>query len=80
LRSHAHLPVRISPTLVDDAIDAYVDWRGECEWVRTSYDRWTSASTDEARRAFSVYRAALEREERASRVYAECIARVESAR
>jgi hypothetical protein len=74
------MPVRISPKLVDDAIVAYVDWREECEWVRASYDRWTGVGTDEARRAFSAYRAALEREARASRVYAECIARVARAR
>ena len=80
MQPRAHTPVRISPKLVDDAIDAYVDWREECEWVQASYDRWKSASTNEASRAFSAYRAALEREERASCVYADCIAGVARAK
>jgi hypothetical protein len=65
---------------VDDAIDAYVDWREECQWVQSFYARWASSDCDEADRAFSAYLAALDREERASRVYAECIARVAKAR
>jgi hypothetical protein len=70
----------IDPRFVDDAIEAYVDWREECAWVRTSYDRWTSSIDAEAAYAFTGYRAALEREERASDVYAECIARVAKAK
>jgi hypothetical protein len=66
--------------LVDDAIEAYVEWREECVCVRTSYDRWTSSTDAEAGSAFSAYWAALEREERASQVYAERIARVVAAR
>jgi hypothetical protein len=48
--------------------------------VRISYDRWTSSKDAEAGSAFSAYWAALEREERASQVYAERIARVAAAR
>jgi hypothetical protein len=66
--------------LVDDAIEAYVEWREECVCVRTSYERWTGSTNAEAGSAFSAYRAALEREERASQVYAERIARVVAAR
>jgi hypothetical protein len=60
---------------VDDALDAYVDWREEFAWVRTSDDRWTRSNGAEAGNAFMAYRAAVERK-RAAHVYAECIVRV----
>jgi hypothetical protein len=56
--------------LVDEAIDAYVDWRQECAAVWDAYQSWAQASVDEDKVAFSGYRAALDREERASHVYA----------
>jgi hypothetical protein len=66
--------------LVDDLIEAYLEWREECVCVRISYDDWTSSIDAEAGSAFSAYRAALEREERACHIYAECLARVAKAR
>jgi hypothetical protein len=62
--------------LVDDAVDAYVDWREECLGVRDAYDRWTHAPKVDAASAFAAYRAALDREERASEIYAGLIGRV----
>jgi hypothetical protein len=62
--------------LVDEAIDAYVDWREEHASVRDAYARWTSAQVADSPLAFSAYRAALDREERAAHVYAELMTRV----
>jgi hypothetical protein len=59
--------------LADDMIDAYVDWREECAVVRLAYDGWTSAPTADAAVAFAVYKAALDREERAAEVYGRLI-------
>jgi anti-sigma-K factor RskA len=55
--------------LADDMTDAYVDWREERAAVWLAYDGWTSAPTADAAVAFAVYRAALDREERAAEVY-----------
>jgi hypothetical protein len=62
--------------LVDEAIDAYVDWREERASVWDAYSRWTSAHVVDSPLAFSAYRAALDREERAADVYAELMTRV----
>ena len=66
----------IDKRLVDEAIDAYVDWREERGTVWDAYARWTSAPVADCRLAFSAYRAALDREERAAHVYAELLTRV----
>jgi hypothetical protein len=60
--------------LVDELIDAYIDWREESASVRDAYRRWTQASAADAELAFSGYRAALDREESASRAYAARVA------
>jgi hypothetical protein len=57
-------------TAVDQAMDAYLDWREECISVRDSYGRWAAAEGTDAALAFSAHAAALDREERASEVYA----------
>jgi hypothetical protein len=67
---------RIDKRLVDEAVDAYVDWHEERATVWDAYARWTSASAPDSRLAFSAYRAALDREERAAHMYAELMTRV----
>jgi hypothetical protein len=62
--------------MVDETMDAYVDWREECAHVRDAYRRWLSAVRADAALAFRAYLAALDREERASEVYAELISRL----
>jgi hypothetical protein len=66
----------VDKRLVDEAVDAYVDWRVECLAVRDAYARWTTAPRPDARLAFLAYKAALEIEEHASAVYADAIRRV----
>jgi hypothetical protein len=65
--------------LVDEAVDAYVDWREESTAVWNAYGRWTRASAGDAPLAFSAYRAAVDREEQASRVYANFMERIATA-
>jgi hypothetical protein len=62
--------------MVDETMDAYVDWREECAHVWEAYRRWLSAAGADAVLAFRAYGAALDREERASEVYAELIGRL----
>jgi hypothetical protein len=56
--------------LVDGAVAAYSQWRGECAAVRQAYRWWIAASAAEKPFAFAGYNAALDREERAARRYA----------
>jgi hypothetical protein len=62
--------------MVDETMDAYVDWREECTHVGEAYRRWLSAVRADAALAFRAYLAALDREERASQVYADLISRL----
>lgn len=57
-------------TLAGAAMDAYLRWRDECDAVWGAYHRWVAAGATDARLAFQVYAAALDREEQASKVYA----------
>ena len=62
--------------IVDDAITAYVEWREECMEVWNAYCSWASAPPEDVRRAHAAYRAALDREEAAAKVYAGLMKRV----
>jgi hypothetical protein len=67
---------QVDKQLVDEAMDAYVDWREECAGVWDAYERWARAPKIDAARAFSAYRAALDREECASHAYVGLLARI----
>ena len=62
--------------VVDDAVIAYVEWREECMEVWSAYGSWASAPPERVRRAHAAYRAALDREEAAAKVYAGLMRRV----
>jgi hypothetical protein len=64
---------QVDKQLVDAATDAYVEWREECAEVRDAYVRWVHAPNIDAAGAFGAYRAALDREESASRAYADLL-------
>jgi hypothetical protein len=66
----------IDRRLVDEAMDAYIDWREECARVWDAYDRCVQAPAGDAALTFSAYRAALDREECASRAYAQLVTRI----
>ena len=67
----------VAPTLVDQVMDAYVGWREACLRVDDAYACWTGARRGNAGPAFSGYRAALDREERAAKRYAARVRHVE---
>ena len=61
--------------LVDAAVSAYSQWRGECTSVRTAYRRWVTTSGEDNVLAFRAYTEALDREEHAAKRYARLISR-----
>lgn len=67
---------RIDSRLLDEAVDAYVDWREECAGVWSAYGRWLRATVVDAPLAFSAYRAAVDREECAAHVYGALMTRI----
>jgi len=66
MRLTLHLIWR-SRTVADAALAAYSEWRSECAAVRVSCRRWVGARGEEEPSAFSDYRSALDREERAAK-------------
>ena len=66
----------IDNELVGEAVDAYLDWRDECEAVWAASDLWACAAATDARTAASAYLTALDREEHAANVYAHAITRI----
>ena len=62
--------------LIDDAFDAYIDWREDSAEVWEAYERWIAARRDGAGPAFSAYQDALDREDRASQVYERLVAQL----
>jgi hypothetical protein len=65
-----------SPWLVDEFVDSYVGWREESAAARNAYEAYAGHSGGDRALAFAVYQAALDREERAARVYQECAERI----
>jgi hypothetical protein len=65
----------IDDELVGEAVDAYLDWRDECDAVWAASHVWAHASRADAPTAASAYLAALDREEHAANVYACAITR-----
>ena len=61
--------------LADAALAAYSEWRSECAAVRASYRRWVGTRGEEEPSAFSDYRSALDREERAAKHFARLMRR-----
>jgi hypothetical protein len=63
--------------LVHAAMDAYLEWRDQCTAASDAYRRWADAADTNAATAWLAYETALDREERASIVYAELVAQVD---
>jgi hypothetical protein len=64
---------------VDDMMDDYVSWRDACAAVAVSYENWKCSDRTENKLAFSVYVAALDREEQAATAYQRAVAQVATA-
>jgi hypothetical protein len=61
--------------VIDDAMDAYVEWREESAQVESAYRRWATAEPSDAALAFAAYVAALDREDRASICFEQVVRR-----
>ena len=59
--------------LIDDAVDAYLEWREQSAAVQDAYRRWTTAAPGDTRVAFAAYVAALDREDQASIWFAQIV-------
>jgi hypothetical protein len=64
---------------VDDMMDDYVSWRDACAAVAVSYENWKCSDRPDKKLAFSVYVAALDREERAAAAYQRAVVQVATA-
>jgi hypothetical protein len=62
--------------LLEDVMDAYLEWREKCASVTYAYGRWADASRPDAAAMWRAYEDALDREEQASAVYDGLIRRV----
>jgi hypothetical protein len=78
LNEQALMNRRADKRLADEAFHAYVEWLDESAAVWDAYDRWAGAAQADAVLAFYAYRAALEREEHASDVYAALMTQIPS--
>ena len=58
---------------IDEFGAGYVFWREECQAVWLAYERWSEADRGDHGLAHAAYVAALDREERAARAYADSI-------
>jgi len=56
--------------LVDQLVEAYVDWREACARLDDAYRFWAGESAGRGRVAFGSYVAALDAEERSAELYA----------
>lgn len=69
-------PQEADPDAIDAIIDTYVSWREACAEVASSYQRWRVAERRHEMIAWSVYAAALDREEWAAICYQRAVERV----
>jgi hypothetical protein len=72
-------PGRRRRQYIDDMMDDYVSWREACVAVAVSYQNWKCSARSDQKLAFSVYVAALDREEQAATGYQRALARVATA-
>ena len=68
-RAQAGFAADPSGSLVDEVFASWVRWGEACEDVRGAYERWGNCESSQSGLAFASYRAALDREEHAARVY-----------
>ncbi|HEX4466538.1 MAG TPA: hypothetical protein VH025_05085 [Solirubrobacteraceae bacterium] len=71
--AHRKYPAWLIELLREAVAEQRDDWRRECVEVQLSFAEWSSAPRPLRARAFAAYCDALEREERASVIYAELL-------
>jgi hypothetical protein len=62
--------------VLDEMIDAYVDWRERSRGVWQAYHHWLKAPAEDGLLRFAAYLAELDQEQRACDVYQATIARI----
>jgi hypothetical protein len=65
--------------LVDEFLDTRIYWREACQDVQAAYERWEQSEAGQRGLAYVIYRAALDREDQAARVYSIWTERVRAA-
>ena len=68
-------PADVDEYVLDDVIDAYVDWREQSQRVWLAYHRWSDAAPEDWVLALGAYIAELDQEQRTCDVYAATIAK-----
>jgi hypothetical protein len=63
--------------LVDELVEAYIDWREMCVRANDAYGAWAGETGPRGRVAFELYTVALDAEERAAEVYAGLVRRAD---
>lgn len=63
--------------LVDELVEAYVEWRETCARVNDAHRSWASETGPGGRFAFELCMAALDEEEQAAEVYAGLVRRAD---
>jgi hypothetical protein len=63
--------------LVDELVEAYIDWRETCAQVNDAYRSCAGQTAPRASVAFALYTTALDAEERAAQLYARLIRRAD---
>ncbi|MEN3279076.1 MAG: hypothetical protein V7607_216 [Solirubrobacteraceae bacterium] len=64
------------PWITDEFLESYVAWREASEDVRAADEHWRTCEPRRRRVAFECYRAALDFEEQAARIYFDRTARL----
>jgi hypothetical protein len=60
----------------DAVIESLVSWRESCQDVHNAYRSWTESARPRRALAFAGYRAALDREQHAARIYSDSAERI----
>ena len=68
--------LHVTPSAADEFVDGYLCWREESAAVEGAYQQWRGMKRRDRAVAFAAYRAALDREEHAARVFRDCAERV----
>lgn len=72
----ADVAVEPCPSITDEFLESYVSWREASQVVRTAHEHWRKCEPHRRGLAFESYRAALDWEEHAARVYSDWTARL----
>ncbi|HEX3804320.1 MAG TPA: hypothetical protein VHV75_15900 [Solirubrobacteraceae bacterium] len=75
MRTETRSDHALDPWVIDELIECYVSWREECHAVHQAYELWVDSTRALEWLTYARYVAALDREERAARAYADHIGR-----